>query len=142
MLLFFGCRHPEQDFLYKDEWEHLARVGTPLEVVTAFSRFDPNPSSSSTSPPTTEKRKRYVQDYLPLYASRIATMVVDQGAYVYICGSVRMARVVRESLVRVLAMERGWKEHETREWVERELKASSSSSPSATRRLQEDVWET
>jgi NADPH-ferrihemoprotein reductase len=142
MLLFFGCRHPEQDFLYKDEWEHFARVGAPLEVVTAFSRFDPDPSSSSTSPSTTEKRKRYVQDYLPLYASRIATMVVDQGAYVYICGSVRMARAVRESLVRVLAMERGWKEHETREWVEREIKASSSSSPSATRRLQEDVWET
>jgi NADPH-ferrihemoprotein reductase len=141
MLLFFGCRHPEQDFLYKDEWEHFARVGAPLEVVTTFSRFDPDPSSSSTSP-TTEKRKRYVQDYLPFYASRIATMVVDQGAYVYICGSVRMARAVRESLVRVLAMERGWKEHETREWVERELKASSSSSPSATRRLQEDVWKT
>jgi NADPH-ferrihemoprotein reductase len=128
MLLFFGCRHPAQDFLYKDEFEHYAKVA-PLEVVTAFSRID------LTTTTTTEERK-YVQDYLPLYSGQIASLVVDQGAYVYICGSVKMAQGVRESVVRVLAMERTWEEAQAREWVERVLKASS------TRRLQEDVWET
>jgi sulfite reductase alpha subunit-like flavoprotein len=40
-VLFFGCRHPDKDFYYREEWEHLRAAGA-LEpswgLVAAFSR--------------------------------------------------------------------------------------------------------
>src|SRR5258707_7437865 len=38
-MLFFGCRHPEQDFLYADELRAFAADGI-CELHTAFSRVD------------------------------------------------------------------------------------------------------
>jgi cytochrome P450/NADPH-cytochrome P450 reductase len=38
-MLFFGCRHPDQDFLYADELKSLAADGI-TELFTAFSRAD------------------------------------------------------------------------------------------------------
>ena len=38
-MLFFGCRHPEQDFLYADELKAFAADGV-TELHTAFSRAD------------------------------------------------------------------------------------------------------
>src|SRR5207253_2925403 len=38
-MLFFGCRHPEQDFLYRDELQAYAADGI-TELHTAFSRGD------------------------------------------------------------------------------------------------------
>src|SRR5204863_208360 len=38
-MLFFGCRHPDQDFLYADELKALAASGI-TELFTAFSRAD------------------------------------------------------------------------------------------------------
>src|ERR1700744_4559909 len=38
-MLFFGCRHPDQDFLYADELKGLAASGI-TELFTAFSRAD------------------------------------------------------------------------------------------------------
>ena len=38
-MLFFGCRHPEQDFLYADELKAFAADGI-TELHTAFSRAD------------------------------------------------------------------------------------------------------
>src|SRR5262249_43277963 len=38
-MLFFGCRHPDQDYLYADELKALAADGI-TELFTAFSRAD------------------------------------------------------------------------------------------------------
>src|SRR5436309_12195100 len=38
-MLFFGCRHPDQDFLYRDELQAFAAEGI-TELHTAFSRGD------------------------------------------------------------------------------------------------------
>jgi NADPH-ferrihemoprotein reductase len=127
VLLFFGCRSPHEDFLYQEEWAHYAKVA-PLEVVTAFSRYMPKQLDSALK----EEKKAYVQQRLLAHSAQIVPMLFDEGAYVYVCGAARMAQEVRECLVQMVAVERGWEEEEAREWLERELKAS--------RRLQEDVW--
>ena len=49
-LLFFGCRNPEQDFLYRDELTAWAEAGV-MSLTVAFSR-------------PTSGEKRYVQDDL------------------------------------------------------------------------------
>jgi sulfite reductase alpha subunit-like flavoprotein len=38
-MLFFGCRHPDQDYLYADELKALAADGI-TELHTAFSRTE------------------------------------------------------------------------------------------------------
>jgi cytochrome P450/NADPH-cytochrome P450 reductase len=82
-MLFFGCRHPEQDFLYADELAALARDGvTDLKV--AFSRLP-------------GEKKMYVQDLL-LSERDAVWQMIESGAVVYVCGDAsRMAPDVRRA---------------------------------------------
>ena len=69
-VLFFGCRHPEQDFIYADELRRFAEEGV-TELHVAFSRHD--------------GKKTYVQDLLKAEADRVRALI-DRGAIVYVCG--------------------------------------------------------
>ena len=69
-MLFFGCRHPEQDFIYADELREHADAGV-VELRVAFSRHD--------------GKKTYVQDLLKDQADRVRALI-EQGAIVYVCG--------------------------------------------------------
>ncbi len=69
-LLFFGCRHPGQDFIYAEELKEQSDAGI-VELHVAFSRHD--------------GKKTYVQDLLKAEADRVRTLI-DQGAIVYVCG--------------------------------------------------------
>ncbi|MEQ8858828.1 MAG: cytochrome P450 [Pseudomonadales bacterium] len=69
-LLLFGCRHPEQDYLYRDELEAAAAAGL-TELRVAFSRAD--------------GERAYVQDLLRQERDRVAALL-QAGAIVYVCG--------------------------------------------------------
>ncbi|MGY8661864.1 cytochrome P450 [Bradyrhizobium sp. UFLA05-109] len=69
-MLFFGCRHPDQDFLYADELKAAAASGI-TELFTAFSRA--------------EGPKTYVQHVLAAQKDR-AWSLIEQGAIIYVCG--------------------------------------------------------
>jgi cytochrome P450 / NADPH-cytochrome P450 reductase len=69
-MLFFGCRHPEQDFLYADQLKAFAADGI-VELHTAFSRA--------------QGQKTYVQDLIEAQKQRVFDLI-DQGAIIYICG--------------------------------------------------------
>lgn len=69
-VLFFGCRHPEQDFLYADELKGFADEGiTDLHV--AFSRAD--------------TPKSYVQDLIAAQKDKVWKLI-EAGAIIYVCG--------------------------------------------------------
>lgn len=69
-MLFFGCRHPEQDFLYADELKGFADQGiTDLHV--AFSRAD--------------TPKSYVQDLIAAQKDKVWKLI-EAGAIIYVCG--------------------------------------------------------
>jgi cytochrome P450 / NADPH-cytochrome P450 reductase len=70
-LLFFGCRHPDQDFLYKDELEAFAAQGV-VTLYPAFSRVEGQP-------------KTYVQDVIKAHADEVWQLIQD-GATIYVCG--------------------------------------------------------
>ena len=103
-LLFVGCRHPEQDFLYEDELRQFAADGI-TQVITAFSRID-------------EQQKCYVQD--ELYARRDEVgQLLEAGAVVYVCGDAsRMAPDVRRTFVAIVSEKTGGNEKEAERWVE------------------------
>src|SRR6202011_5383385 len=69
-MLFFGCRHPDQDYLYADELKSFEASGI-TELHTAFSR--------AASP------KTYVQDLVAAQKDRVWNLV-ENGAIIYVCG--------------------------------------------------------
>ncbi|KAL4916915.1 hypothetical protein BDW62DRAFT_218391 [Aspergillus aurantiobrunneus] len=119
MLLFFGCRRPDEDFIYKAELEDMqAAFGAQLKIVTAFSR-DPG------------SEKKYVQDCVVEYKSDVLEMLVEQRGNLYICGRAGMAREVERRVTAFLGEVKGWGEKEAEEWV-RGVKRRN--------KWQEDVW--
>ena len=69
-MLFFGCRHPEQDFLYADELKDFADQNVS-ELHVAFSR--------GSGP------KTYVQDLIAAQKDRVWSLI-EQGAVIFVCG--------------------------------------------------------
>lgn len=90
-MLFFGCRHPDQDFIYRDELESYASHGiTDLHV--AYSRM--------------EKKKTYVQDLLRENRDAVWALI-ELGAQIYVCGDgSRMEPDVRRALSLIYAEEK------------------------------------
>jgi len=111
-LLFFGCRHPAQDFIYADELQAWAKEGI-VELHTAFSRAG--------------EHKAYVQDRLREQADTVWRLL-QAGAHVYICGDgSRMEPDVRRALIDI-ARER---DGDGTAWMEQMI---------ASQRYVLDVW--
>ncbi len=102
-LLFFGCRHPEQDFIYEAELRQFEADGI-TQVVTAFSRV--------------EGQKKYVQD--EIYARRDEVwQLIEAGAVIYVCGDAsRMAPDVRRTLAAIVSEKTGVNAREAEQWME------------------------
>ncbi|KAI9033750.1 cytochrome P450 [Phycomyces nitens] len=87
--LFFGCRHPEQDYIFSDELEQYEKDGILSKFYISFSR---------NTRPTAVK---YVQHQLLVHSSEIWDLVVPTGdskpANVYVCGSGAMSREIRRT---------------------------------------------
>ena len=82
-VLFFGCRHPDQDFIYQNELETHAKDGI-ADLHVAFSRA--------------EKKKVYVQDLIRENRDAIWSMI-ENGARIFVCGDgSRMEPDVRRAL--------------------------------------------
>lgn len=97
-LLFFGCRHPEQDFLYREELEGYAQQGI-VNLVTAFSREEAT-------------RKVYVQHRLVDHADAIWS-VMEAGGSIYVCGDAAgMSAGVRRALADIVRAKTGASEEE------------------------------
>ncbi|RDW90864.1 NADPH cytochrome P450 oxidoreductase family protein [Aspergillus mulundensis] len=121
MLLFFGCRSPLEDYIYRDELQEMEGVfGGKLRIVTAFSRYGPT------------GERAYVQDRVSQWKTQVREMLVADRGNLYICGRAGMAREVERRVTAFLAeMEGDWGEREAEEWV-RGLKRRN--------KWQEDVW--
>jgi cytochrome P450/NADPH-cytochrome P450 reductase len=85
-MLFFGCRHPDQDYLYAEELKAFAADGV-VELHTAFSRG--------------EGPKTYVQHLLAAQKENVWKLI-EQGAIVYVCGDgSKMEPDVKAALVAI-----------------------------------------
>ncbi|MEM7268226.1 MAG: cytochrome P450 [Pseudomonadota bacterium] len=90
-ILFFGCRHPDQDFLYEDELKAWVDAGV-ADLQVAFSRK--------------EKAKTYVQDLIREQRDNVWPLL-EAGAHVYVCGDGgRMEPDVRRALARIYSEEK------------------------------------
>jgi cytochrome P450/NADPH-cytochrome P450 reductase len=102
-MLFFGCRHPEQDFLYAEELNAFAADGI-CELHTAFSR--------AVGP------KTYVQHVIAAEQDKVWDLI-DKGAIIYVCGDGgRMEPDVKAALVRIYRDRTGTDEADGARWIE------------------------
>jgi sulfite reductase alpha subunit-like flavoprotein len=119
MVLFFGCRRRDQDYLYGADLERWAGAGA-IELHTAFSR-EPG------------RAKAYVQQRLEEAAGRVWELL-EGGAHFYVCGDANaMAGAVEEALLRIAAarLPGGGGEAAARAWLD---------GLAAARRYERDVW--
>jgi cytochrome P450/NADPH-cytochrome P450 reductase len=116
-LLFFGCRHPQQDFIYEDELRHYEADGV-IELAVSFSRHDGQP-------------KCYVQNELYTRRDEVWQMI-EQGAVIYVCGDAsRMAPDVRLTFAAIYSEKTGANDAEAEQWL---------TSLMAQNRYLVDVW--
>jgi cytochrome P450 / NADPH-cytochrome P450 reductase len=102
-MLFFGCRHPEQDYLYADELKAFAAGGI-AELYTAFSRAD--------------GPKTYVQNLVAAQKDRIWSLI-EQGAIIYVCGDGgKMEPDVKAALVALYRERSGADANTAQRWID------------------------
>jgi len=102
-LLFFGCRHPDQDFLYADELKAFAADGI-AELHTAFSRAG--------------GEKTYVQHLIAAEKEKVWGMI-EQGAIIYVCGDGnRMEPDVKGTLMAIYRQRTGADAAAGQRWIE------------------------
>jgi cytochrome P450/NADPH-cytochrome P450 reductase len=102
-LLFFGCRHPEQDFLYAEELKAFAADGV-TELHTAFSRLN--------------GAKTYVQHLVAAQKDRVWDLI-EKGGITYVCGDGgRMEPDVKAALVAIYRERSGADAETGARWIE------------------------
>ncbi len=116
-VLFTGCRNRSQDFLYGEELEGFKSDGTLSNLFIAASRE--------------QQTKVYVQDLLEREGKSVAQWVTRDNSYFYVCGGAKMARSVKNTLVRVLRRDGGMSEDEAKVYVDGMIKQ---------KRYVQDVW--
>lgn len=96
--LFFGCRHQDQDYLFKDELRCFLENGTLNHLKVCFSRD--SSSTAEVAPP------KYVQDVIRLHTKEVARVLLKERGYFYVCGDKKhMADGVSDAVVDILSME-------------------------------------
>jgi cytochrome P450/NADPH-cytochrome P450 reductase len=102
-LLFFGCRHPDQDFLYAEELKGFAADGI-CELHTAFSRGD--------------APKTYVQHLITQQKDRVWDLI-QQDAITYVCGDGgKMEPDVKAALMMIQRERNGGDETAALAWID------------------------
>jgi cytochrome P450 / NADPH-cytochrome P450 reductase len=102
-MLFFGCRHPEQDFLYADELKGFAAEGVS-ELHTAFSRGD--------------GPKTYVQNLLAQQKDNVWSLI-EKGAVIFVCGDgSKMEPDVKATLMSIHREKIGGNADAASKWIE------------------------
>ncbi|KAL0048513.1 hypothetical protein WJX82_004898 [Trebouxia sp. C0006] len=86
-VLYFGCRHSDQDYLYGPQLQQWADEGR-LTLFTAFSRQ--------------QAQKVYVQDRLR-ESGKLVWQLLQEGAHFYVCGdAAHMAGSVEQALLHII----------------------------------------
>ncbi len=103
-LLFHGCRHPDHDWLYRQEMETWRTRGL-VDLHMAYSCVEEHPH-------------RYVQD--ALWAAREDVWAaLQEGATIYVCGDgSHMAPAVRDCLIRIHQDRTGSNQETSSAWLE------------------------
>jgi cytochrome P450/NADPH-cytochrome P450 reductase len=116
-VLFFGFRHPDQDYLYQDELQEFEKMGV-VRVLAVPSRVPGQP-------------KAYVQDRI-LEQRAYVWRLIEAGAVIFVCGNANtMAPAVRSAFLNVFRKQTGKSQADADAWL---------TGLRADHRYLEDIW--
>ncbi|KAK9762267.1 MFS transporter multidrug-resistance type transporter, partial [Basidiobolus ranarum] len=116
--LFFGCRSPEYDFLYRSELEEFITEGTLDRLTVSFSRAG--------------DRRKYVQHDLLASAVDVWDIIHNKGGALYVCGSaLGMAHDVSTTIITIFQQVGGMNTQEANSYFQQLQQCG---------RYNEDVW--
>ncbi|XP_057646045.1 methionine synthase reductase isoform X1 [Chionomys nivalis] len=100
MWLFFGCRHKDRDYLFREELRRFLKIGVLTHLKVSFSRDPPREGE--------EAPAKYVQDNLQRHSQQVARTLLQENGCIYVCGDAKnMARDVNDALVEIVSKETG-----------------------------------
>lgn len=88
VVLYFGCRKKDSDYLYREEMQAWASNLTIDDYFVAFSRES--------------NQKVYVQHLLKQNAEEVVRLIVEQRAHFYVCGATSMGHEVKSLVQQML----------------------------------------
>ncbi|XP_066230726.1 methionine synthase reductase isoform X1 [Saccopteryx leptura] len=98
--LFFGCRHQDRDYLFREELRHFLKHGVLTHLKVSFSRDAPVGEEGAPV--------KYVQDSIQLHGKEVAGLLLHQNGCIYVCGDAKnMAKDVNDTLVEIISKEAG-----------------------------------
>mmetsp|Transcript_20839 Transcript_20839/g.31403 ORF Transcript_20839/g.31403 Transcript_20839/m.31403 type:complete len:458 (-) Transcript_20839:234-1607(-) len=112
-ILYFGCKTESQDYLYKEEWEEYYQPqqsnnkNKNNKKKSILTQFHVAFSRAQTNHPPQQQKKVYVQHLLAQNASETWNLIHEQGAYIYVCGGVRMGADVGATIRDICATHLG-----------------------------------
>ncbi|XP_042366029.1 methionine synthase reductase isoform X2 [Plectropomus leopardus] len=100
--LFFGCRHRDRDYLFREELEGFVSSGTLSQLKVCFSRDDQEDEATASA----SARPKYVQHNMLLNRKHITDILLKQNGYIYVCGDAKnMAKDVNDTLLEMIKTE-------------------------------------
>ncbi|CAJ1082288.1 methionine synthase reductase isoform X2 [Xyrichtys novacula] len=94
--LYFGCRHQNRDFLFREELEGFVSSGTLSHLKVCFSRDGQGEDG----------RPRYVQDNLLINRQHVMDVLLKQKGCLFVCGDAKnMAKDVNDTLIEMIKTE-------------------------------------
>lgn len=111
-LLFFGCRAPGRDDIYRDDLDKWQRMGA-VDVRRAYSQSSDESESQGC---------KYVQERLWQDRKEV-TQLWEKGAKVFVCGSSKVSEAAKGTVLKIRAEWAGAEESpdaeaKDREWFE------------------------
>nr|XP_025873457.1 methionine synthase reductase [Vulpes vulpes]XP_025873458.1 methionine synthase reductase [Vulpes vulpes]XP_025873459.1 methionine synthase reductase [Vulpes vulpes]XP_025873460.1 methionine synthase reductase [Vulpes vulpes] len=98
--LFFGCRHKDRDYLFREELRHFHKRGILTHLKVSFSRDAPVGEEAAPV--------KYVQDNIQLHSEQVARVLLNESGYIYVCGDAKnMAKDVNDTLVEIISKQAG-----------------------------------
>ncbi|KAM7001404.1 NADPH--cytochrome P450 reductase [Ammospiza nelsoni] len=89
-VLYYGCRHEREDYLYREELARFQKEGVLTQLNVAFSRD--------------QAEKVYVQHLLKKNKENVWKLVNEGMAHIYVCGDARnMARDVQNTFYEIVS---------------------------------------
>ncbi|NXN02269.1 NCPR reductase, partial [Sylvia borin] len=89
-VLYYGCRHEREDYLYREELARFQKEGVLTQLNVAFSRD--------------QAEKVYVQHLLKKNKEHVWKLVNEGMAHIYVCGDARnMARDVQNTFYEIVS---------------------------------------
>merc|ERR1712176_30174 len=104
-LLYFGCKQRDQDYIYENELGRYEADGVLNELHLAFSREG--------------DEKVYVQHKLAKNSKRVWNYIDQEGAYIYVCGGVKMGHDVSETLKTIISDEGDLSKEEAKNYLDK-----------------------